>query len=275
VTDQMPETEPMTHHRYAFLKPLVAALAIPLLACAPPAGADSRAVEEGGGTVLTQARASGDPAEFVATLEAAALAGNVDAQIVLGLLGSDDLARLRMGRRVDSEDWLRRAAEGGSACAMTLLGNFYLHGEAGVPYDPVEAADWLRRSAQRGGYEAKIELVKLYREGAWMPIDPAEFNTWIRDTAVFGVVSSLPLAADLALAGDAGVAQDPIEAYQWISLATQADPHNTELALQRERIGQRLSARELEEAQARIAAFKPLGVEHAECRATFKRLGLD
>jgi hypothetical protein len=76
----------------------------------------------------------------------------------------------------------RPLAEQGNAVAQFYLGNMYLRGK-GVPHDYAEARKWLRGAADQGYPRAQLFLGLMYGQG------------------------------------DAGVAQDYVQAYMWLKLA--------------------------------------------------------
>ncbi|MGE5707246.1 MAG: tetratricopeptide repeat protein [Bacteroidota bacterium] len=86
-----------------------------------------------------------DPQEAKHWFEKAAEGGNVDAQLMLGILSEDpDLAL----------EWLRRAARQDCASAQYRLGLL-------LRDDPVEARHWLRCAADQGLSGAQLALHEL------------------------------------------------------------------------------------------------------------------
>lgn len=104
-------------------------------------------------------------------------------------------------------------------------------GADGVPQDDHEAAHWYRLAAEQGLAEAQFNLAALYAVGK-------------------------------------GVSQDYLAAYQWLCLAASAgDSH---AVTGKERVGARLSAAQIERADAWAAAWKPCQGQD-ECEARLKR----
>jgi hypothetical protein len=100
-----------------------------------------------------------DEASGLALLEKSSEAGNAKAaELVFGYLAADpkalDDARLR---RITPH--LQRAADGGSANAMGLLGTFYFAGAGGLQRDCQRAAEWQARAEEAGADGARNDLV--------------------------------------------------------------------------------------------------------------------
>ena len=100
-----------------------------------------------------------DESAGLALLEKSSNAGNARAaEVVVSYLSYDskqlDDARLR---RLTPH--LQRAANGGNAASMEMLGGFYFAGEGGLAMDCVQAAQWQARAEEAGSKTARNDLV--------------------------------------------------------------------------------------------------------------------
>ena len=102
-------------------------------------------------------------------------------------------------------------------------------GGDGVPRDDREAAHWYRLAAEQGLAAAQFNLAALYALGK-------------------------------------GLSQDYLAAYQWLSLAAAGDSN---AVTGKEHMAARLSAEQLERAQAWVAAWKPCQGKQ-DCQARLK-----
>ena len=85
-------------------------------------------------------------------------------------------------RETASSEWLRRAADMGSAVAQGLMGDLYYSGEAvdgeWVSEDYALAAEWYRKSAEQGNAWAQQRLGEMYHRGEGVPLDTAIAVEW-------------------------------------------------------------------------------------------------
>ena len=98
----------------------------------------------------------------IASLEAAAARGDVEAQYNLGLLYDLD-----QGVRQDYQkaiEWYEKAAAQGDVDAQYNLGSLYAQGR-GVKQDYQKAREWLEKSAAQGYAGAQCLLGTLYEKG--------------------------------------------------------------------------------------------------------------
>ena len=68
-------------------------------------------------------------------------------------------------------EWVKRAAFGGYARAMTYLGNAYLKGDV-VPQSTNIAVEWYEQAVKKDDPEAQLALGTLYAKGSAVPHDP-------------------------------------------------------------------------------------------------------
>ncbi len=127
--------------------------AVMLLAGIPFVRAQT-AAETGGGVRVRQ--------RAIADMKQIAYAGNVDAQLHLGViyLTGDGVPK----DDVEAVKWLRKAADQDNPLAERYLAEMYFKGR-GVPADNTEAAKWLRMAAEQGDAESEHNLAVLYTEG--------------------------------------------------------------------------------------------------------------
>lgn len=110
----------------------------------------------------------------------------------------------------------RPLAEAGDAEAQVALAGLYLAG-AGVATDAAAAVRWYRRAAEAGHPVAQLNLGDLYRRGL-------------------------------------GVSRDLVAAYVWFALA--AEQGRAWAGRQRDALAEELTARQLQDAKARIESWR-------------------
>merc|ERR1711920_764691 len=102
-------------------------------------------------------------------LKKAAKQGHALAQSNIGfmyLTGEGVEQSLEIGMK-----WNRRAAQLGSAPNQLGLGKAYLRGAPGFPQNSTLAASWFRKAAEQGSAEALTQLRRLHESGggpAWL-----------------------------------------------------------------------------------------------------------
>jgi TPR repeat protein len=159
-----------------------------------------------------------DPVEGRRLIEAAALAGDRDAQLELGKL-------LQAGRWAEPDIrtariWVDRAAAQGSGEALAWLGDVHKQGLDG-PADPVRAEACYRQAIARGYIGAMAALAMM------KSADPADtealaqsLELWLQ-AARAGDARAHLMVAEAYLAGR-GAAADPAEAVRWLTIAAEA-----------------------------------------------------
>ena len=109
---------------------------------------------------------------------------------------------------------LRKEADAGKPEAQLAMGLKFLHGQ-GVNADRAEALKWLEKSANQGHGPAQYWLATTF--------DVAHQNDrvkWMRRAADSGFGLAQLMVGQMYFTGQ-GVAQDSIEAYKWLHLASQ------------------------------------------------------
>ena len=113
-------------------------------------------------------------------LKAKAIAGDIDAQVILG--GKYDSGAGVKRSLKEAAKWYEMAAKAGSALGQNNLGSLYLRGE-GVRQDYARAIDLFQKSAAQGQPDAMCSLGLMYDSGFGVPKDPTQANAWYRKAA--------------------------------------------------------------------------------------------
>lgn len=155
----------------------------------------------------------------IADLKEVAYAGNVNAQVQLGVIyltgdgvNKDDAEALK---------WLRKAADQDNALAERYLAEMYFKGR-GVPADNMEAAKWLRLAADQGDPDSEHNLAVLYEQGLGVPHNVKEAANWMRKAAEQNFAAGQQGMGALYENGE-GVPEDPVEAAKWYQKAIDQD----------------------------------------------------
>jgi TPR repeat protein len=150
---------------------------------------------------LCLAEASPD-ADEVARLRAKAEAGDMQAQLLLGV-------HLSQGRGVSADPaaaiiWYKRSADAGSRTAQWYLGNAYEKGE-GVAKDNEEAAKWYTLAAEWDDDARLLYIARFFRDGRpGFPGNPMTSTRWFQKASALGNSSATYELAGLLKSGLAG-----------------------------------------------------------------------
>lgn len=118
---------------------------------------------------------------------------------------------------------LRPLANAGNAAAQGRLGIMFANGE-GVRQSYVEARKWYEKAAGQNYAEAQNELGLMYLLGGMgVPVDYAEAAKLFRKAADQGLAGAQNNLGMMYAKG-AGVPQDNVEAYKWLTLAASRTP---------------------------------------------------
>jgi TPR repeat protein len=204
-------------------------------------------------------RGSSNGGQELATVKSQAEAGDVKAQVQLGLayasgdgVEADSLEAVKWFRKAadqgdalgeyylgeiygtgrgipvdyaESLKWLRKAAEQGEAHAQSNLAVMYAQG-LGVSKDQTEAAKWMRKAADQGLAAGQFGLGSMYAHGKGVPQSSADAATWYRKAADQGDVPAMNnLALLLATSSDSKI-RNPKEAVTVAQKAVEAEPDN-------------------------------------------------
>jgi TPR repeat protein len=147
----------------------------------------------------------------IADLREIAYAGNVNAQVQLGVIylrgdgaPKDDAEALK---------WLQKAADQDNPIAERYLAEMYFKGR-GVPADILQAAKWLRMAAEQGDAESEHNLAVLYTRGEGVPRNLKEAANWMRKAAEQNFPAGQQGLGVLYENGD-GLPEDDIQAAIW------------------------------------------------------------
>ncbi len=113
----------------------------------------------------------------------AARGGDVPSQEILGLMQVRGMVGATPSEGLV---WLKKAAEAGSASAMSNLGIIYLQGPSGIPVQRAEALKWLLESAKHGDADAANRAAIMLLQGQGVPQDPSRAVTLLKQAAHLG-----------------------------------------------------------------------------------------
>ena len=211
-----------------------------------------------------------DPATAFRLFRQAADQGHLDA---MGNLGSaldvalglppEELALYGFDSAEEAVGWLKGHADAGYAWAQIPLGSAYRYGY-GVRQDIDEAAAWYRRAAASGDESARFTarlmltaLMPMLFERGFEAYRQADYETALgelRPLAEEGYTDAQHYLGMMYVDG-AGVLQDDLLAYMWLSLAAAQGETASKVAL--ERLSATMTPAEFEGARRRIETFAP------------------
>src|SRR5712691_1370158 len=143
----------------------------------------------------------------------------------------------------------------------------YANGQ-GVAQDYKEAMRWYELAVEHGGVSgAEFNLGVMYDNGQGVPQDYKEAVRWYRMAAEQGQPDAGFNLGAMYVTGR-GVSQDYMQAYKWFNIA--ATEGDEDSARARERLTARMTAPQIEQAQALAAAWKPCKAKE-ECEARLKQ----
>ncbi len=153
-------------------------------------------------------------------------------------------------------------ANAGDAAAQVAVGEQYAKTAAAMQ-DPDDAADawkkaaaWFRKAAERGDIPGEIHLADCYRDGRGVAREMAQAAQWYRKAADQGDAAAQGTLAMLYVMGQ-GVPQSDVDAYFWLDLAAAvSSPNQERYIVNRQNVGTRITADELETVRQRIKQWK-------------------
>ena len=146
-------------------------------------------------------------------------------------------------------------ASSGDPTSEIALGDMYAAG-ADVPQDLKQAAEWYRKAADQGNVGGEVRLAELYRDGRGVARDKTQAVEWYRKAAEQGDAGAQGTLAMLYVMGQ-GVTQSDAEAYYWLDLAAAVKtPQQDQYIANRQNVGTRITAEELQLVQERVAKWK-------------------
>ena len=163
----------LTAAQKLFVKPLTAALAALLLACAAPAWADDHAQFQQGYTAYQ----AGNYAQALRLWQPLAQKGNAEAQFALGLMYDKGQGVVKNDRQAAA--WYQKAANQGHADAQLNLGLMYANGW-GVAKNYQQAAAWYQKAADQGNADAQYNLGLMYYNGQGVARNYRQAAAWYK-----------------------------------------------------------------------------------------------
>ena len=112
----------------------------------------------------------------------------------------------------------------GDLIAQYNMGVLYDSG-LGVPADKARARLWYQKSAEQGYAQAQNNLGRMFYLGDEVPPDYAKAAAYFRQSAAQGVAFSHFFLGMIYAGGGPGVKSDPIQAYKWLSIASDLHDH--------------------------------------------------
>ena len=142
-------------------------------------------------------------------------------------------------------------AEEGNVDAMFCVGQMYANG-FGVPMDDAMAMQWYGLAAGEGHPEALYRLALMHANGWGVPMNDVPAAGYYRLSAGFGYIPAQS-AMGYCYKHGAGVEKDLVKAYMWFAVAA----HNEDLtaAAERDKVADRLTPEQLEEAKEATTAY--------------------
>ncbi len=174
-----------------------------------------------------------------------------------------------------------------AVCALAALGGIYAAAQTGVAavIDPAvltkanagdaaaevqageicaasrdyqQAVVWYTKAANQGNLAGELHLADLYRDGRGKLFqrDMTQAAAWYRKAADQGDAGAQGTLGMLYSLGQ-GVPHDDVEAYYWLDLAAAVKgPNQSQYAANRQMVGTRITADQLEDVQEREARWK-------------------
>jgi hypothetical protein len=163
--------------------------------------------------------------------------------------------RMLMGQSSGVDAGLLSRANSGDAAAQVAVGEKYAAG-VDVTQNLKQAADWYRKAAEQGNAAGEVHLAELYRDGRGVDRDKTQAADWYRKAADQGDAGAQGTLAMLYVMGQ-GVPQNDAEAYFWLDLAAAVKtPRQDQYIANRQNVGTRITADELQQLQERVAKWK-------------------
>jgi len=120
---------------------------------------------------------------LIAEVEAAAVAGDHEAMLLMGTAFDEALGKPH--DPAQAFEWHLRAAEAGNVLGQHNTGNQYSEGR-GVGEDPVAAVAWWTKSAERGDATTQLRLGESYEAGRGVTANLEEAARWYGLAAASG-----------------------------------------------------------------------------------------
>lgn len=145
-------------------------------------------------------------------------------------------------------------AKSGHADAQHLLGLMYYMGR-GVARDYAQALVWHQKAADQGKADAQYVVGAMYYTGNAVAANPRKAVTWFRKAAEKGHAEAQHALGLMYRYHAAGLPEDKVLAYMLWSLA--ASSGNSNASAQKASMAERMTAEQLDEAQALLRSWRP------------------
>ncbi|MBF0294394.1 MAG: sel1 repeat family protein [Magnetococcales bacterium] len=176
--------------------------------------------------------------------------GHAYAQFVLGLLHQNGEGVPQ--DYVQALKWFLEAARQGDAKAQYSVARIHFHG-FGTARDPAKAYHWYRQAAEQGDLDSQVNVGRAYSQGLGVAEDREQALLWWRRAADAGhPVGQFNVGMHLLKHDRSSAGQ--IDALVYLQLAAAKEK---DAAGSLKNAEQGLQPKELAEARARVAAWKP------------------
>jgi TPR repeat protein len=264
-----------------------------LLACAVLPDVAARDLERRDYAMAEQVYRAGNYRDAYLKLLPLAQEGNASAQFLLGRISDNGLGPVRLdpdeafrwylkaarngsgagqfavakayaiGRGVmasqqQSLEWLKKAADADYVPAILSLASIYRDGR-GVDKNTALAAKLEHHAADLGNPEAEYRIAERYQSGHSVAEDQKLATEWLTRAAASGHPGALYRMAQIAAADPEASADERIQSFVFMTLASQRGADDVKRNAQQELVAIRasLSPTELAAAQALLKAWKP------------------
>ena len=155
------------------------------------------------------------PEKKFARFQKKAIAGNAEAQFVIGMMYETGLGVPKDAAK--AFELFQKAAAQGNADAQFNLGWSYTNGK-GVPKNEAKAVDWYQKAAAQGHTGAQSYLGMVYETGLGVPKNEAKAVDWYQKAAAQGEAFAQYSLGRMYGLGK-GVSKNNVRAYAWANLA--------------------------------------------------------
>ena len=183
--------------------------------------------------------------------------GSTDAPLPPGVGLSTGADAFKRGDYVFALRVFSALAAQGDVAGQINLGTMYAMGR-GVRQDYTEAVKWFRLAAEQGDRLGQYSLADCYDSGEGVRKDPQMAAKWYRLSAEQGWTGSQNNLAVMYARGE-GVSQDLVTAYFWFHQAFAGG--DAEAGRSRDRLAQKMTATQIQEALSLIRDWKPSKTE--------------
>ncbi len=196
-------------------------------------------------------------------MAARAVPAVVTVALACALLPASQTAGQTPARTTAVDASLLAKANAGDPAAEVKVGESYVQAAAAEQFrarmasDYQQAAAWYRKAADQNYIDGELHLAALYLDGGeGFPRDPAQAAAWYRKAADQGDVGAQGTLGMLYTLG-LGVPQSDVDAYFWLDLAASVKgPNQARYAANRQNVGTRITADQLQDVQERVAAWQ-------------------